>query len=61
MKRLMRSKSNKWLGGVCAGVGDYLQVDPTVVRVLWIIVTVFTGFAPGILLYFLLWFMMPEN
>jgi phage shock protein C len=61
MKRLMRSKSNKWLGGVCAGVGDYLQVDPTVVRVLWIIVTVFTGFAPGILLYFLLWLVMPEK
>ena len=37
MKRVYRSESNKLLAGVCGGLGDYLNIDPTVIRILWVI------------------------
>ena len=37
MKKLYRSKSNRMIAGVCAGVAEYLNIDPTVVRVIWVI------------------------
>ena len=57
-KRLTRS-DNKMIGGVCAGIADYLNWDPTVVRVLYILMIFFAGF--GILLYFILWLVMPKK
>jgi phage shock protein C len=56
-KRLMRSSTNKKLGGVCAGLADYFDVDPTIVRVVWLI-AVFCGGA-GLLLYLILWIVLP--
>jgi len=53
----MRSSTDKKLGGVCAGVADYLDMDPTLVRVLWVLV-VFCG-GTGILLYVILWLVLP--
>ena len=38
MKRLYRSKKNRILGGVCAGLGEHLDVDPTVIRLIWAVV-----------------------
>ena len=57
-KRLTRS-NNKMIGGVCAGIADYLNLDPTVVRVLYVLMIFFAGF--GILLYFILWLVMPKK
>ncbi len=57
-KRLTRS-DNKVIGGVCAGIADYLNLDPTVVRVLYVLMIFFAGF--GILLYFILWLVMPKK
>lgn len=57
-KRLTRS-DNKMIGGVCAGIADYLNLDPTVVRVLYVLMIFFAGF--GILLYFILWLVMPKK
>lgn len=57
-KRLTRS-DNKMIGGVCAGIADYLNWDPTVVRVLYVLMIFFAGF--GILLYFILWLVMPKK
>ena len=42
-KKLERSKSNRILGGVCAGVANYLNMDPTLVRVLTVVISLFTG------------------
>ncbi|MGM9620324.1 MAG: PspC domain-containing protein [Bacteroidaceae bacterium] len=56
-KRLSRS-NNKMIGGVCAGIADYLGLDPTIVRVAWILTVFFAGF--GILLYLILWIVMPK-
>lgn len=56
-KRLMRSSTDKKLGGVCAGLADYLDLDATLVRVLWVL-AVFCG-GTGLLLYVVLWIVLP--
>lgn len=57
-KRLMRS-NHGMIAGVCAGIANYLGIDPTVVRVLYVLVALFAGF--GILLYVILWIVMPKQ
>ncbi|MDA1334726.1 MAG: PspC domain-containing protein [bacterium] len=60
MKRLYRSKTNRVCSGVMGGLGDYFEVDPVVLRVLLIFFIVFTGFFPGVIVYILSVFVMPE-
>lgn len=50
MKKLYRS-NDKQLAGVCGGIGEYFDLDPTLIRLAWIIVTILTGIAPGIVGY----------
>ena len=57
-KRLTRS-NNKMIGGVCAGLAEYLDLDPTIVRIVWVLMVLFAGF--GILLYVILWLIMPKQ
>ena len=56
-KRLMRSSTDKKLGGVCAGLAEYFDMDITLVRVLWLLVVLCGG--TGILLYVILWIVLP--
>jgi phage shock protein PspC (stress-responsive transcriptional regulator) len=58
-KRLERSKSNRILGGVCAGVANYLNMDPTLVRVLTVVISLFTGVP--VILYIIALFVVPEE
>ena len=58
-KKLTRS-SNKMLAGVCGGLAEYLGVDPTLVRVIYAALTVFTAAVPGVLLYLILLLLMPQ-
>ncbi len=51
VKRIYRSRDDAVLFGVCGGLGAYLSLDPVLIRLIWIVVTVFTGFLPGILTY----------
>ena len=44
IKKLYRSKDDRMLAGVCGGIAEYLDIDPTVVRILWIVSVVFAGF-----------------
>lgn len=60
IKRLYRSKKNRVLAGVCSGIGEYLEVDPTVVRLIWVILTL-VSFGVGILAYILAWIIIPEG
>lgn len=60
MKKLYRSSDRK-LAGVCGGIAEYLEVDPTVVRILYLILTLFTVAFPGTLLYIILWIMIPDR
>ena len=57
-KRLYKSRNNKMICGVCAGIAEYLGIDPTVVRLIWAALGL-TG--TGILLYIIAALVMPEN
>ena len=59
IKKLYRSKDDRMLAGVCGGIGEYLDIDPTVVRILWIVSAVFGGV--GILVYILCAIVIPEK
>ncbi len=56
-KRLYRSRTNKMLGGVCGGLGIYFDIDPVLVRVIFVAGTFVTGV--GLLAYILLWIIVP--
>ena len=57
MKKMFERSSNGMLGGVCEGIANYFGIDPTVVRVAWVIVSWFYGI--GIILYIALWLIAP--
>src|SRR5258705_3828320 len=59
-QRLYRDSSDKFIGGVCSGIANYLNTDPAIVRILFAIVT-FGGFGLGILIYILLWIVLPTR
>jgi len=58
-KRLMRSSTDKKISGVCGGLAEYMDVDPTVVRLVWVLITFFTGIVFGIIAYFVAWLVIP--
>jgi phage shock protein PspC (stress-responsive transcriptional regulator) len=58
-KFLYRSRSNRKIGGVCAGFAEYLALDPTLVRIVWATLVVFGGC--GLLGYIIAWIIMPEE
>lgn len=58
-RKLYRSRTNRMLGGVCGGLGEYLGLDPTVVRLLWVLFTL-VG-ASGLLAYLICLLIIPEN
>ena len=60
MKRLYRIEEGKMLCGVCGGIGEYLNIDPTVVRLIWAIASV-CSIGMGILVYIIAAVVMPEE
>lgn len=58
MKRLYRDSSNKMICGVCSGIANYFNIDPTLIRLLWVLAVVFAGV--GILAYFICALVIPE-
>jgi phage shock protein PspC (stress-responsive transcriptional regulator) len=58
-KRLVRSTSNRVIGGVCGGVAQYLNMDPNLVRILTVLISLFTGVP--VILYIIALFVMPED
>jgi phage shock protein C len=60
VKRLTRSKEKMW-AGVLAGIGVYLDVDPTIVRVVYAFLTVLTVGFPGLLAYIIMWIIIPKE
>ncbi len=59
-KRLMRSRTNKKIAGVCGGLAAYMDVDPTLVRVIWLVLA-FLPFPGAILAYIIAWIAMPKE
>ena len=60
-KRLYKSRTEKQLAGVCGGLAEYIGIDPTLMRLIYIIGTIMTGFIPGIFVYFVLAIIAPEE
>lgn len=60
-KRLKRSTSDKMVAGVCSGIAKYVNLDPTLVRLLFAFATVFTAVFPGLLIYVIFWIIVPEE
>ena len=59
-KQLTRSTSNRMIAGVCAGLGDYLGIDPTIIRLLTVL-AFFTGFGGIALVYLIMAIVVPEQ
>ena len=59
-KRLTRS-ANKIVGGVCGGIAEYFDIDPTLVRVAYAALTIFSAGFPGVLLYIIMLILMPKS
>lgn len=60
-KRLYRSKTNRIFAGVCGGVGEFFDIDPTVIRLVWLLVVIFTGVFPGVIAYIIAVLVVPEE
>ncbi|MCK4225910.1 PspC domain-containing protein [candidate division WOR-3 bacterium] len=61
MKKLYRSKEDKKLAGICGGLGEYLNADPTLLRLIFILLLFVSGFLPMIITYLIGWIIIPEN
>lgn len=61
-KKLYKSRKNKVFAGVCGGIGEYMDTDPVVVRLIWILLSLFFGAGLlGLIAYFLAALVIPDN
>jgi phage shock protein C len=60
-KALRRSRTNRMIAGVVAGLAEYWSIDVTLARVIFVIVSIVSAAFPGILVYLLLWLIIPEE
>ena len=59
-KRLLRS-NDRVLGGVCAGLANYFQLDPVLVRIAYLLLSILSAAFPGLLVYIILWIVIPPE
>lgn len=59
-KRLYRSRDERMLAGVCGGLGEYLNTDPTVIRIVYLVL-ILVSLGAGVLLYLAMWLIVPEE
>jgi phage shock protein C len=59
LRKLYRSRENKILAGVCGGLGEYFEIDPVIIRLLWIVLSLVWGF--GVILYIIAIFIIPPQ
>ncbi len=59
-KRLFKSKKNRMIAGVCGGIGEYFDVDPTLIRLLWALITLFS-LGAGVIAYIIACIIIPEK
>jgi len=60
MEKKLTKSNNKMIAGVCAGIAEYANIDPTVVRVIFALCSLFVGGFPGLLIYLVLALIMPN-
>ena len=61
MKRLYRSETNKKIAGICGGIGEMMDVDPTIVRLIVIMLGLVTGIFPFVIGYLIAWMIVPTG
>ncbi|HCX21269.1 MAG: hypothetical protein CMB80_10215 [Flammeovirgaceae bacterium] len=59
--RLFRSRTESMLAGVCGGIAKYFDLDPSLVRIGYVVLSVLSAAFPGILVYIILWIIIPEE
>jgi len=60
-KKLYRNTTNKVFAGICGGLGEYFDIDPVLIRLIWLLVVVFTGIFPGAVVYIIAIFIIPKQ
>lgn len=60
-RRLYRTRKDSMLGGVCGGIANYFDLDPTLVRIGYLLLSVLSAGFPGILVYIILWIVIPQE
>lgn len=60
-KKLYKSRDNKMLSGVCGGIGEYFTIDPTLIRLLWVLLTIMSLGFGGLIAYIICAMIIPEN
>lgn len=61
MKKLLRSKSNRMIAGICGGLADYFNVDATIIRLACVFLGAITAFLPLMIAYIIAWFIIPDE
>ncbi len=59
-RKLYRSTNDKMIAGICGGLGEYFDIDPTIFRIIFVILGL-PGGLPGIPLYLIMWIIIPEK
>ena len=60
-KKLYRSDTNKVFAGICGGIGEYYDIDPVIIRLVWMLVVILTGIFPGVVVYLIALFIIPDG
>lgn len=60
-KKLYRSRTKRTLSGVCGGLEDYFEIDVTIIRLVWVLISIMSGVLPGIVAYVIAVFIIPEQ
>jgi len=61
MKKLYRSQTNKKIAGICGGIGEMFEIDPTLIRLIFVFVGLATGILPIIIAYIVGWIIIPAS
>ena len=61
MKKLYLSKKDKMIAGICAGLGEMLDIDPTIIRLAFVFIGIATAIFPLVIVYIIGWIIIPEN
>jgi phage shock protein C len=61
MTKRMKRSSDKMIAGVCAGIAEYFGWDVSLVRIAFVLLSLFSVVFPGLVVYIILWFIMPDN
>lgn len=61
MKKLFRSKESRMIAGLCGGLGEYWNTDPTLIRLIFVVILIITGIIPALIGYLVGWIIVPEE